>query len=104
MGALIGSGLSPFLYRYFPPIFFSFVLGCDVAFGPWFPGCDALIDCVCSKTLGTSFSGFTWVEIVSVMSEFDPFELFGVFSNKLGTSLTENICGSSTLVSGWLTH
>ena len=84
--------------------FFPFVLGCDVAFGPLFLGCDALIDCVSSKTLGTSLSGFTCVDIVFVMSEYDPFELFGVFSNKLGTSLTENICGSSTLVSGWLTH
>ena len=51
----------------------------------------------CSKTLGAFLSGFKWVE-------FDNFDLLGVLSKQLGTSLTGDICGSSTFVPGWLRH
>ncbi len=43
---------------------------------------DAVIDEKCSETLGTSLSGFTWVDKFDELGGIDTFDLFGVFSNK----------------------
>ena len=49
-------------------------------------------------------SGFTWVDKFDELGDNDTFDLFGVFSNKLGTSFTENVEGTSLGVPGWLRH
>ncbi len=65
---------------------------------------DAAIDEKCSETLGTSLSRFTWVDKFDELGDIDNFDFFGVFSNKLGTSFTENVEGASLGVPGWLRH
>ena len=63
-----------------------------------------MIDEKCSETSGTSLSGFTWVDKFDELGDNDTFDLFGVFSNNLGTSITENVEGASLGVLGWLRH